>query len=140
MSFYSMMLDNIIALAEETHPYAQIVYGSDPPKNGICMIPAGGIPTDTYLDKGNMMTLPVLLNGKHADQRVLLDDLTAIHELLTKRREYDELSTEAVQIIDITSMSLPQIIGREQNKQWICGSTLEIKFYWKPVEFFNINT
>lgn len=140
MSFISGMLDNIIALAEETRPYARIVYGSDPPINGICMIASGGIPNDTHFDKGMQVKLPVVLNGKYEDQRVLLDDLTAIHEVLTKRRDYSELCTEAIQVIDISSMSLPQIIGREQNKQWICGSTLEITFYWKPVAFFNINT
>lgn len=139
MSFYSEMLDNIIAAAEETRPYARIVYGSDPPENGICMIPSGGIPNETDFDKGMRLTFPVLLNGKHADQWLLLDDLTAIHEVLTKRRSYDDMNTEAVQVINISSMSLPAIIGREQNKQWICGSTLEVTIYWKAVAFFNIN-
>lgn len=139
MSFYSKVLDNIILAAERTQPYAKIVYGSDPPINGICMIPSGGAPSDVYLDRGMMVKMPVVLNGKHEDQRLLLDDLTAIHEVLTKRRDYSELSTEAVQITNIVSMSLPAIIGREQNKQWICGSTLEITFYWKSVDFFNIN-
>lgn len=139
MSFYSKMLDNIILAAEQTEPYAKIVYGSDPPKNGICMIPSPGTPSDTFFDKGMIIKMPVLLNGKHEDQRLLLDDLTAIHEVLTKRRNYSDLSTEAVQVTNIASMSLPQIIGREQNKQWVCGSTLEVSFYWKSVEFFNIN-
>lgn len=139
MSFYSKVLDNIILAAERTQPYAKIVYGSDPPINGICMIPAPGAPSDTFLDKGMIVNMQVVLNGKNEDQRVLLDDLTAIHEVLTKRRNYSDLSTEAVQVTNIASISLPQIIGREQNKQWVCGSTLEVSFYWKSVEFFNIN-
>lgn len=139
MSFYSKVLDNIILAAERTDPYAKIVYGSDPPINGICMIPTPGTPSSTFFDKGMIVKMPVILNGKHEDQRLLLDDLTAIHEVLTKRRNYSDLSTEAVQVTNIASMSLPQIIGREQNNQWICGSTLEVSFYWKSVEFFNIN-
>lgn len=139
MSFINEMLDNIIRAAEETRPYAQIVYGSDPPQNGICMIPLGGMPEDTYLDKGMRMTLPVVLNGKNENQRLLLDDLTLIHEVLTKRRDYRDLSTEAIQVVNISSVSLPTIIGREQNKQWICGSQLEIAIYWKAVEFFNMD-
>lgn len=139
MSFINEMLDNIIRAAEETRPYAQIVYGSDPPQNGICMIPSGGMTEDTYLDKGIRMTLPVVLNGKHENQRLLLDDLTLIHEVLTKRRDYRDLSTEAIQVVNISSVSLPSIIGREQNKQWICGSQLDITIYWKAVSFFNMN-
>lgn len=139
MSFYSKVLDNIILAAKRTDPYADIVYGSDPPINGICMIPSPGTPENTFFDKGMIVRMPVLLNGKHEDQRILLDDLTAIHEVLTKRRNYSDLSTEAVQVTNIASMTLPQIIGREQNKQWVCGSTLEVSFYWKSVEFFNIN-
>ena len=139
MSFINEMLDNIIRAAEETRPYAQIVYGSDPPQNGICMIPSGGMPNDTYFDKGMRITLPVVLNGKNENQRLLLDDLTLIHEVLTKRRDYRGLSTEAIQVVNISSISLPSIIGREQNKQWICGSQLEITIYWKAVEFFNMD-
>lgn len=139
MSFINEMLDNIIRAAEETRPYAQIVYGSDPPQNGICMIPSGGMPNDTYFDKGMRITLPVVLNGKNENQRLLLDDLTLIHEVLTKRRDYRDLSTEAIQVVNISSISLPSIIGREQNKQWICGSQLEITIYWKAVEFFNMD-
>lgn len=139
MNFYSRVLDNIIEAAERTDPYAKIVYGSDPPENGICMIPSGGMPKDIHLDRGMIMTMPIVLNGKHSDQRILIDDLTAIHEVLTKRKNYSELSNEAVQITNIVSMSLPAIIGREQNNQWVCGSTLEVTFYWKSVEFFNIN-
>lgn len=139
MSFYSEMLDRLIMAAEYTNPYAKIIYGSDPPEDGICMIPNGGMPNNTFLDRAQIMELPILLNGKNKDQRVLLDDLTAIHEVLTKCRSYTEFNTEAVQITSIESLSLPQIIGREQNNQWVCGSTLLVKFYFKSVDFFNIN-
>ena len=131
MSFYSELIDNIAQAAEATEPYASIVYGSDPPYNGICMIPTGVGPQDTHLDKGMVYDLPVVLNGKNEDQQVLLDDLTRIHEALTRRTDYSDISTEACQVIDISTSALPSIIGREQNKQWICGSSLNVKFYWR---------
>ena len=139
MSFLYEMFDKIIRAAEETQPFARIVYGSDPPQNGICMIPSTGPPEYTNLDKGMRLNLSVVLNGKNEDQRLLLDDLTCIHEVLTKRRDYKDLSTEAIQVVNISSVSLPTIIGREQNKQWICGSQLEVTIYWKAVEFFNMD-
>lgn len=131
MSFYSDLIDNIVDLVEqELDLYASIVYGSDPPDSGICMIPEAGAPSETFLDKGMLYRVPVILNGKNANQALLLDDLTAIHGLLTRRLDYSDLSTEDCQLVNIETMTLPCIIGREQNKQWICGSTFEVAFYW----------
>lgn len=131
MSFYSDMMDSITDAAESTDPYASIVYGSDPPANGICMTPGPGMPSDTHLDKGMIYRLPVVLNGKNTDQRKLIDDLTAIHAALTRRLDYSDISTEDVQVVNIETTALPSIIGREQNNQWICGSSLDVVFYWK---------
>lgn len=131
MSFYSKVIDNIAAAAEDTQPFASIVYGSDPPANGICMIPTNVGPLSTHLNKGMVYDLPVVLNGKNADQQLLLDDLTAIHEKLTRRTSYADISTMECQVIDIATTALPSIIGREQNNQWICGSSFNVKFYWR---------
>lgn len=131
MSFWSKILDNIAEKAEDTQPYASIVYGSDPPINGICMIPTGVAPTQTHFDKGMVYDLPVVMNGKNADQEVLLDDLTKIHEVLTRRTDYSDISTGECQVVDISTTALPSIIGREQNKQWVCGSSFNVKFYWR---------
>jgi len=131
MSFYSELIDNIAQVAEQTEPYANIVYGSDPPINGICMIPTGVGPQDTHLNKGMIYNMPVVLNGKNNDQEVLLNDLTRIHEALTRRTDYSDISTDKCQVVDIATSALPSIIGREQNSQWICGSSFNIKFYWR---------
>lgn len=131
MSFYSDLIDNIASAAESTEPYANIVYGSDPPINGICMIPSSVGPMDTHLNKGMIYDLPVVLNGKHKDQQILLDDLTRIHEALTRRTSYADISTDKCQVLDIATTALPSIIGREQNSQWVCGSSFSVKFYWR---------
>jgi hypothetical protein len=131
MSFYSELIDNIANEAEKTNPYANIVYGSDPPIKGICMSETGVGPIQTHLNKGMVYDMPVVLNGKHDDQQKLLDDLTAIHVSLTRRTSYSDISTEACQVVDIATTALPSIIGREQNKQWVCGSSFNVKFYWR---------
>lgn len=130
MSFYSKVIDNIADAAEAIGLYANIVYGSDPPINGICMIPSQVGPLETYLDKGMLYNLPVVINGKNADQEVLIDDITKIHEALTRRTDYSDISTLDIQVVNIETSSLPAIIGREQNAQWICGSSINVKFYW----------
>lgn len=130
MSFYSEIIDKIAQVAEETQPYSQIVYGSDPPYNGICMIPSPGGPLDTHFDKGMIYDIPIVLNGKNEDQKILLDDLTRIHESLTRRTDYSNISSMECQVINISTTALPSIIGREQNNQWICGSSFNVKLYW----------
>lgn len=157
MSFISELMDNIKDAAEAAitpeppapaatgtrgedptptppappEPAVNIVYGSDPPIGGICMIQGAGFPTEEHRDKGMLYQLPVLLNGKNASQELILDYLTAIHAALTKTTAYADLSTEAVQVINIRTTASPNIIGREQNNQWICGSSFEVSFYWR---------
>ena len=111
--------------------YANIVYGSDPPENGICMIQAAGAPTEKHLDANMLYRLSVLLNGKHSNQQTLLDALTQIHTALTKRNDFSDFSTTDAQVLSIMTTSSPQIIGREQNNQWIAGSSFEVSFYWR---------
>jgi len=116
---------------DEIEPFAKVVFGSDPPNNGICMIQSTGAPTDTHLDKGMVYRVPVVLNGKNTNQLTLLTDLTKIHEELTRKTNYAAFGTDACQVTDIATTSTPSIIGREQNSQWICGSSFDIFFYWR---------
>ncbi len=131
MTFIDEMIDRVVDLAEMTEPYASIVFGSNPPLNGICMIRNGGYAPETHLNKGMMYSVPVLLNGKHENQQTVLDALTAIHEVLTKHNNYSDVSTDAIQVVAITTTAAPSVIGREQNNQWICGSSFDVSFYWR---------
>lgn len=131
MSFITDIMDRLAAKAETTEPYASIVFGSDPPLNGICMIQTAGAPTEEHLDTGMLYRVPLVLNGKNEDQELLLDTLTAIHTALTKTHDNSDLSTEDCQVIHVATTAAPAIIGREQNRQWIAGSSLEVAFYWR---------
>jgi hypothetical protein len=131
MSNVSDVIHNIAEAAETTSPYASVVYGSDPPENGICMIWGAGFQSETHLNRGMMCELPVLLNGKNKSQEAVLDALSAIHELLTKDTDYNEISTDEIQVVAIETTSSPSIIGREQNSQWLCGSSFAVYYYWR---------
>lgn len=131
-NFIDGIMQNIADVIDnDIQPYAEIVFGSDPPLNGICMIQGPGAPTDTHLDKGMVYRLPVVLNGKNTNQLTLLTDLTRIHAELTARLNYQDISTADCQVVNIATTAAPSIIGREQNDQWICGSSLEVSFYWR---------
>lgn len=131
-NFIDGIMQNIADLIDnEVEPYASVVSGSDPPDSGICMIQGAGAPTDTHLDKGMLYRLPVVLNGKNKSQSLVLTDLTRIHEALTRKLQYQDLSTADCQVVNIATTASPSIIGREQNSQWVCGSSFEISFYWR---------
>lgn len=131
-NFIDGIMQNIADLIDnEVEPFASVVFGSDPPDSGICMIQGAGAPTDTHLDKGMLYRLPVVLNGKNKSQSLVLTDLTRIHEALTRKLQYQDLSTADCQVVNIATTASPSIIGREQNSQWVCGSSFEISFYWR---------
>lgn len=126
-----LLMNAVVDLAETVNPYAPIVFGSDPPENGICMIQNGGFPPDIHLNKGMVYELPVLLNGKHENQATVLTTLSNIHTALTKRTNYADLRNDAIQVVDIETDAFPAVVGREQNNQWVVGSSLRISFYWR---------
>ena len=131
-NFIDGIMQNIANVIDnDIKPYADIVFGSDPPVNGICMIQGPGAPEETHLDKAMVYRLPVVLNGKNKNQLTLLSDLTRIHAELTTRLNYQDISTADCQVKNIATTAAPSIIGREQNNQWICGSSLEVSFYWR---------
>ena len=116
-----------------------VVFGPELPSACISMTPGPGAPIDVHLDKGMVYRLPIVINGKYTDQEQLLQSLYAIHELLTKKLDYSDLFIDELyhdeasadyQVADIETTASPSLIGREQDKYWLAGSSIEVKFYW----------
>jgi len=127
MSYTTDILLEVILLAQETNPFASIRRGSLPPDNGICMEIATGAPETTFLDRRSVQSISVVLNGKHRDLALLSRDLDAIHRHLTRLKDYP--TTEAWQILNISTTSVPHQISREADGQWLFGSSLDVKFF-----------
>ena len=86
-----------------------------------------------HMDKRLVVPLDLTLNGKSASLREVTDAMNGIHAYLGFKTTYphDTSSADRWQIIDITTQTMPQIIGREQNGDWLMASSLTVKFYWK---------
>jgi hypothetical protein len=84
-------------------------------------------PQALYWDKNTFVPLDITLNGKHKNLKVLSDAMNNIHSALTRATSYPE--GNGWQIVDITTDSLPQKIGREDNNDWLMASSLSVKFY-----------
>ena len=126
-SIYNSVLLAVIELASAAEPYAPILVGSLPHDNGLSMAIAAGSPTYS-MDKGARHELSIVLNGKHTDQATVSNTLGELHELLTTRTTYPT-TAEGCQITSIETLSAPAYLDREDNSQWLYGSSLRVKFY-----------
>ena len=82
-------------------------------------------PETVYLDKNQYIPIDLTINGKHDDLNVLSDALNLIHESLTMARSYP--SGNGWEIVDIQTMTEPQVVAREDSNQWVMASALYVK-------------
>ena len=126
MSVYDDVLTAVIDLAEQAGVYAPIVIGPMPPDDGISIAWSAGN-LNTFMDKKAAVSMSAVLNCKHTDQQTAADALGRIHTFLNMRKDYP--SAPSFQITNIETTGAPVYLGREENSQWLYGSSLEVKFY-----------
>lgn len=129
MSVINSVVEAVIGLMNATHPFAPVTRGALPTDAGLTCEVGPSVPEAVFLDKNSYIPLDVVLNGKHANLRTLSDCMNAIHSALTRATSYP-VGT-GWEIVDITNYTLPQIIGREDNNDWLMASSLSVKFYWR---------
>lgn len=121
---YNDVLQAVIDMAQAAAG-AKVVLGSLPPDNGLAMTGnASSYPI--FLDIGSNEQMNVVCNGKNTQQQAVISQLEAIHASLTRRKDFP--STDTWQIYAIETTASPRLIGREQNSQWLYGSSLLVKF------------
>ena len=128
-SVINQVVEAVIGLMNATTPFATVTRGALPTGVGITCEVGPSTPSEVYLDKGSYVPLDVTLNGKHYDLKTLSDALNAIHSALTRATTYP--SAEGWQIVDISNYTLPQIVDREGNNEWLMASSLSVKFFWR---------
>lgn len=126
MSVYDDVLAAVVDLANQTKPYAKVTIGPLPPNNGIS-ISWGAGNLNTFMDKKAAVSMSAVLNAKHTNQRMAADVLGRIHTALNMTKDYP--AADNFQITNIETIGAPVYLGREENQQWLYGSSLEVKFY-----------
>lgn len=129
MSVINEVLEAVIGLMNETHPFARITRGALPAGKGITCEIGPSIPQGLFWDKNTFVPLDVTLNGKHPNLKTLSDAMNDIHSALTRATTYP--AADRWQITDIRTQNLPQIIDREENNDWLMASAITVNFYWK---------
>ena len=125
---YEEVLQAVINMAELTG--VSVVVGSLPPDNGIAMTGSSSS-YPIFLDIGSNESMNVLCNGKNVNQQTVFSQLDAIHQTLTRRKDFP--TGNGWQIYAIETVSSPRLLGREQNSQWLYGSSLTVKFNVKGI-------
>ena len=128
-SVINQVLEAVIGLMNATTPFASVTRGALPTVTGItCEVGPSSV-SEVYIDKNSYLPLDVTINGKHPNLMTLSDALNKIHSVLTRAKTYP--TADNWEIVDITNATMPQIIGREGNNDWLMASSLLVKIYQK---------
>ena len=131
-SVINEVMEAVIGLMNATKPFAAVTRGALPTGKGLVCEVGPSIPDEIYWDKNVFIPLDVTINGKFSNLKTLLDTMNDIHGALTRATSYPQDTTNnRWQITDILTQNLPQIIGREQNNDWLAASALTVNFYGK---------
>jgi hypothetical protein len=135
MNAVDSVVEAVIGLINSRSLFAQVTRGALPTHEGITCEVGPSVFSSMHMDKNLVIPLDLTINAKHPDLRTLTDTMYAIHSYLTFKKSYpkDEVGGEW-QILDIVNGTLPQLIGREDNNDWMMASSLTVKFYWKGDE------
>ena len=129
MSVYDDVLTAVLNTMQQSGTNDNIYIGSLPPDNALSVTWASGEYSPFLSKTSAAVTLSLVFNGKNVDQQTLSDSMGSIHQHLSTLKTYP--TTDTFQITNIQTMSPPTLIGREENKQWLYGSSLEVKFFLK---------
>lgn len=128
-SAINQVLEAVINMMNAQQPFSLVTRGALPTGNGLTCEIGPSSPSVVYMDKNSVIPLDVTINGKHSNLKILSDTMNDIHGALSRARVYPY--TDNWQIVDIQNYTLPQIIGREDNNDWLMASSFIVKVYWK---------
>lgn len=121
------IIDIVLCLIKSNLGY-DVVRGTNIPANSLCARWRSN-PNEIYMAKDSYNSMTVLLNGKNANQQTIASQLNTIHHYLNKLKQNQIPTGENTQIINIQTSSSPELIGVEENGQWIYASSLTVTYY-----------
>lgn len=127
MSIINAAVESVMDLIDSLDLFALISRGALGTDDSLCCEVGPSGPESVYMDKNQYIILDFTINGKHSNLHTLSEAMNTIHEHLTMLRKYP--SGENWKIVDITTMTEPQIIERDEESKWVMASALNVKVY-----------
>jgi len=129
MSVIDSSIESVMDLIDSMDLFPAITRGALGTGRTITCEVAPSAPDEVYLDKNQYIVIDLTINAKSGNLQTLSDGLNMIHQNLTMLKAYPK--TEQWEIVDITTLTEPQVIGREDNNDWLMASSLGVKVYTK---------
>lgn len=124
-SIFNQVIESVMDLIDDLSLFASITRGALGTENSLSCEIGPTSPESVWMDKNQYIPIDITINGKHSNLQTLSDAMNTIHESLTMLHEYPVGSKW--QIVDIATLTEPQIIGREQDNRWMMASALSVK-------------
>lgn len=121
----NLAVEAVMDLIDGQKYFALITRGALGTDNGLACEVGPTTPEVVYLDKNQYIPIDLTINGKHDDLQLLSDTMNLIHEHLTMLTDYP--SGNGWEITDISTLTEPQIVEREDSNQWLMASALLVK-------------
>lgn len=118
-------VESVAGLINGLSLFSSIYRGALGTGNGLCCEVGPTRPEAVFLDKNKYIPVDLTINGKHENLLTLTEAMNKIHESLTMLKTYP--SGASWEIVDITTSTEPQVIGREDSNQYIMASSLFVK-------------
>lgn len=131
-SIFNQAIEKVMDLIDALSLFASITRGALGTGDTLSCEIGPTSPESVWLDKNQYVPIDLTINGKHSDLQTLSDAMNLIHENLTMLREYP--SGNGWEIVDISTMTEPQVIGRESDNRWMMASALSVKVATLPKE------
>lgn len=124
-SFQNQAIEAVMDLIDDMGLFSGITRGALGTGNCLSCEIGPSSPETVWFDKNQYIPIDLTINGKHDNLQTLSDAMNSIHETLTMMFEYPEGTSW--KIIDIQTITEPQVIGRESDNKWMMASDLAVK-------------
>ncbi len=120
-------IEDVISMMNETNVFAPVRRGALTTGNSLTCEIGPSMPGTHFLNKDIVIPVDLTINGKHNNLQTVTNAMNSIHYNLTRRRVYP--AGVGWEIVDITDATLPQVIGRENNGDWLLASSLTVNVH-----------
>lgn len=125
MSIINEAIEAVMDLIDGLGLYSTISRGALGTGNSLTCEIGPTSPESVWLDKNQYIPVDLTINGKHTNLQTLSEAMNKIHEELTMLFSYP--GGTDWEITDISTMTEPQVIGRENDNAWVMASALLVK-------------
>ena len=124
-SILNKAVEAVMDLIDALGLFSPITRGALGTGDGIvCEVGPTSVET-VWMDKNQYIPVDLTINARNSNLQTLSDAMNRIHEALTMRTQYP--AGDDWEIVDVSTLTEPQMVGREDSNEWLMASALLVK-------------